>query len=665
MTEKKHGQVITFYSYKGGTGRTMALANIATLLSNKYKVLVIDWDLEAPGLHYFFRKQVMNGALEKPGLIDLFEKVRNLLEQNPEWKSDESEKKLFDYIKLDDYLFNITENSLFLLAAGRLVEDYPRQVAAFQWETLFYRAPWIFRSFAKYLTDQYDYVLIDSRTGLNDISGICTALMPEKLIAVFTPSIQSITGIISSIKNALHYRKESDDLRPLNVFPLPSRLELQEKVLFDDWRFGSNENAIEGYQPLFEELLKNLYNLEKCDLENYFDNIQIQQFTYYAYGESIAVSETQGAGRLSLSTSYSLFTEIITNSIAPWTVQHIQSKLSLSELEKPLNDQISISRKKRFQAVRSQLRSARAGDVWRGMDQIRQWLDENSEDREVYGLLLNLVQEKNDLRDLVRNLMIEMMMEKESKAAQEALSVLPSSVQDLLADAEDAYYAAEYDQAIQRYRQVLRLDPKNERAKEYLFKSKSAQTNNDDYLRTELPREAVQYFRRARSFIAARDYAYAIKALSTAVDVAQAKGINYPEAENLLNSVQDAQVADEFRQKATLALENKQWKEALDLYNKALLLDPTNMVIKKELDSLQSLLKLESELQKKGLLKIFVPIRKLQIAFDTAKGIMMPDNPMLVFIQKQLHQITQIRIGLIVILVVTGFVYFYFFWLGR
>ena len=48
------GEIVTFYSYKGGTGRTMALANIAWLLAcNGYQVLTIDWDLEAPGLHRF------------------------------------------------------------------------------------------------------------------------------------------------------------------------------------------------------------------------------------------------------------------------------------------------------------------------------------------------------------------------------------------------------------------------------------------------------------------------------------------------------------------------------------------------------------------------------------------------------------------------------------
>ena len=50
-------QIITFYSYKGGVGRSMARANVATLLSKwGKKVLMIDWDLEAPGLENFFRE---------------------------------------------------------------------------------------------------------------------------------------------------------------------------------------------------------------------------------------------------------------------------------------------------------------------------------------------------------------------------------------------------------------------------------------------------------------------------------------------------------------------------------------------------------------------------------------------------------------------------------
>ena len=58
MSENIRGQVITFYSYKGGTGRSMALANVSCLLANQIssseKILMIDWDLEAPGLHRYF-----------------------------------------------------------------------------------------------------------------------------------------------------------------------------------------------------------------------------------------------------------------------------------------------------------------------------------------------------------------------------------------------------------------------------------------------------------------------------------------------------------------------------------------------------------------------------------------------------------------------------------
>jgi MinD-like ATPase involved in chromosome partitioning or flagellar assembly len=44
-------KIVTFYSYKGGVGRSMALANAAAQLANKHglRVIVIDWDLEAPG----------------------------------------------------------------------------------------------------------------------------------------------------------------------------------------------------------------------------------------------------------------------------------------------------------------------------------------------------------------------------------------------------------------------------------------------------------------------------------------------------------------------------------------------------------------------------------------------------------------------------------------
>ena len=72
IRDSKRGQVTTFYSYKGGTGRTFVLANVAFLLASLGKrVCVLDWDLEAPGLHRFFRPFLEDPELEiTEGLID-------------------------------------------------------------------------------------------------------------------------------------------------------------------------------------------------------------------------------------------------------------------------------------------------------------------------------------------------------------------------------------------------------------------------------------------------------------------------------------------------------------------------------------------------------------------------------------------------------------------
>src|ERR1700740_3747544 len=75
MTEPGVGQVVTFYSYKGGVGRTMALANVAWILaSNGKRVLIVDWDLESPGLHRFFHPFLASSTVAAtPGVIEIID----------------------------------------------------------------------------------------------------------------------------------------------------------------------------------------------------------------------------------------------------------------------------------------------------------------------------------------------------------------------------------------------------------------------------------------------------------------------------------------------------------------------------------------------------------------------------------------------------------------
>ena len=73
MSESGGGQIITFYSYKGGTGRTMAMANVAWIIASSGKrVLAVDWDLESPGLHKFFHPFLEESTVTAtPGVIEI------------------------------------------------------------------------------------------------------------------------------------------------------------------------------------------------------------------------------------------------------------------------------------------------------------------------------------------------------------------------------------------------------------------------------------------------------------------------------------------------------------------------------------------------------------------------------------------------------------------
>jgi MinD-like ATPase involved in chromosome partitioning or flagellar assembly len=334
MTEKasrQPGQIITFYSYKGGTGRTMALANIGCLLANQLssddKILMIDWDLEAPGLHHYFKGLITHKKFKRPeeaeskapGLIELLLQLNELTPTTPPQSGLDEEKYAevaLSKVCIEDYVLQTHEPNLFLMKAGSFAEGYADKTSTFDWEGIYMRSPLLFFSLAQKLAQTYKYVLIDSRTGLTDTSGICTMLMPEKLVLVFTPNRQSLSGVLDLVRNATAYRRQSEDLRPLMIFPLPSRIETSEPKRREIWRFG--ENDIEGYEPLFEHAFKDVYGLQKCSLERYFDDVQVQHVPPFAYGEEIAALTEKRGDKLSLTRTYQTLLEKMVFSDSPW-----------------------------------------------------------------------------------------------------------------------------------------------------------------------------------------------------------------------------------------------------------------------------------------------------------------------------------------------------------
>jgi cellulose biosynthesis protein BcsQ len=84
--------IFTFYSYKGGVGRSMALANLAELFYRSgSRVLMVDWDLEAPGLERFFPIN-MEQVLGSSGVMDLI--LRYKKQMTEPWDLKKSGDKL-------------------------------------------------------------------------------------------------------------------------------------------------------------------------------------------------------------------------------------------------------------------------------------------------------------------------------------------------------------------------------------------------------------------------------------------------------------------------------------------------------------------------------------------------------------------------------------------
>jgi cellulose biosynthesis protein BcsQ len=75
--------VVTFYSFKGGVGRTMALVNIGVELARMgRRVLLVDFDLEAPGIETFNLPRPRDNT---PGLVDFVLRYIDTNEAPPSW----------------------------------------------------------------------------------------------------------------------------------------------------------------------------------------------------------------------------------------------------------------------------------------------------------------------------------------------------------------------------------------------------------------------------------------------------------------------------------------------------------------------------------------------------------------------------------------------------
>ena len=341
------GRIITFYSYKGGTGRSMAVANIACLLGQRLartsqRVLVIDWDLEAPGLHRFFSaKSDLPEYKSRPGVINYFDVLQKLLISEAglyeKLIGPDGWRVLDEKVPLEKHWIPDVVPGVDFMRAGCYGPEYSKLVGSFRWIEFYDRFGAVISTFRDLLSEKFAYALVDSRTGFTDASGICTTLLPEKLVGVFTPNRQSLYGLCDLVKEALEYRGRSDDFRPLAVYPLPSRIENAEKDLKEQWQ--------KDYQKKFEELFRSAYETKDCDLTAYFNDVLLQHVSYYAYGENIAVLQDR-QDAVSLAAAYQRFFDRLMNSDFAWETQHVEAVPQSSSGLAPVRMQFQVATEK-------------------------------------------------------------------------------------------------------------------------------------------------------------------------------------------------------------------------------------------------------------------------------------------------------------------------------
>lgn len=209
-------KTITFYSFKGGVGRSLMLSNMALWLADemKAKVCVIDFDLEAPGLPYKFED------LQNPIDQERLAKTEGIVEYIDEFN--QTGYPPADFTRFYLPFTTSKGNPITLIPAGNLQEaDYWRKLFDINWQQLFEHDAATGYSKGLLLLEDLkgrieaelapDFLLIDSRTGLTETASITLKLMADKAILVGINNRENQDGLFWVLRS-LHADPASRDL---------------------------------------------------------------------------------------------------------------------------------------------------------------------------------------------------------------------------------------------------------------------------------------------------------------------------------------------------------------------------------------------------------------------------------------------------------------------
>ncbi|HEX6625791.1 MAG TPA: pentapeptide repeat-containing protein, partial [Pyrinomonadaceae bacterium] len=321
------GQIVTFYSYKGGVGRSMALANTAALLARwGYRTLIVDWDLEAPGLENFYREySSLQSVPDEKGVVDIISAAYPMMEpeggdghagEAPRQQEEVEAPAEVELPPWRDYVVSIkigfrdkAEGTLHLLTAGqRSSPEYFRKVRRFDVQDFYreQRGGYFIERLRREWKTEYDVVLIDSRTGVTDIGGICTIQLPDILVLIFTSTEHGLVGAADVARKATLARQSLPfDRRKLLTLPILSRFD-------DSVEFEISQRWLDRV----EEVVKDLYaDWLAADVRrrDFVELTKIPYKAFFSFGEKLPVVEEGTVNRAGMAFAYETLAALLAN----------------------------------------------------------------------------------------------------------------------------------------------------------------------------------------------------------------------------------------------------------------------------------------------------------------------------------------------------------------
>lgn len=213
--------VVAFYGFKGGAGRTMALAHVAMLLAERgLRVGALDFDLEAPGLHV---------ALGAPEPTDERKGVVSLLHEVMALGSGQSAPVL-DHVQVLPAKEGV--GRILLMPAGKISRRYLAQIEELG-SNLWHAAPLSpLDRLLDGLRPEVDVILVDCRTGFNGMSASILFHHADVAVVLFPLSEQVWSGVDVLLKAAASARTNRDGKPELLFVPsmVPPGSSGQEKT---------------------------------------------------------------------------------------------------------------------------------------------------------------------------------------------------------------------------------------------------------------------------------------------------------------------------------------------------------------------------------------------------------------------------------------------------